>query len=110
MPAASYYKLAWRYRGEELSGCPPLAEFLAALQAEGAPFDTAFRGFAHRTARRCRKVGTLPHSQIAADSTLLLHHPILLEPPAHIDALAQAIAKVAVAFARRRRLDGDFKS
>lgn len=99
--SASYYKLAWRYRGEELSGCPPLVEFLAALQAEGAPFDTAFHGFARRTARRCRKVGTLPHSQIAADSTLLLHHPILLEPPARIDALAQAIAKVAVAFARR---------
>jgi perosamine synthetase len=92
--APSYYKLAWRYLSQELDGCP-LDEFVAALQAEGAPFDTGFRGFARRTPRRCRKVGPLPHSQRAAETTILLHHPILLQSPERIDALARTIAKVS---------------
>jgi perosamine synthetase len=96
--AASYYKLAWRYCAAELGDCP-IDEFASALQAEGVPLDTGFRGFTRRSGRRCRRIGPLPHSQRAAEATLLLHHPILLENLAKIDALARAIAKVAAAFA-----------
>ncbi|MBI3837690.1 MAG: aminotransferase class V-fold PLP-dependent enzyme [Planctomycetia bacterium] len=98
--APCYYKLAWRYSAAELRDCP-IDEFVAALQAEGVPVDRGFRGFARRSGRRCRKIGPLPESQLAAETTLLLHHPILLEQPARIDDLARAIAKVAGAFANR---------
>jgi dTDP-4-amino-4,6-dideoxygalactose transaminase len=98
--APSYYKLAWRYCAAELNGCP-IDEFVAALQAEGVPLDTGFRGFARRSGRRCRKIGPLPHSQRAAETTLLLHHPILLENPARMDDLARALAKVVSAYANR---------
>jgi len=97
--APSYYKLAWRYCGEAL-GDRPIDDVVAALRAEGAPIDTGFRGFARRSPRRCRKVGPLIQSQQTADTTLLLHHPILLEPDQRIDALARALAKVSAAFSR----------
>jgi dTDP-4-amino-4,6-dideoxygalactose transaminase len=95
----SYYKLAWRYVPQELHDCP-IDDFVAALQAEGLPFDRGFRGFALRSQRRCRKVGPLEHSRRAAETTIVLHHPILLEPPARIDAVAHGMAKVTRAFSR----------
>jgi dTDP-4-amino-4,6-dideoxygalactose transaminase len=95
----SYYKLAWRYVPQELHDCP-IDEFVAALQAEGLPFDRGFRGFALRSDRRCRKSGTLENSRRAAETTIVLHHPILLEPPPRIDAVAHGMAKVTLAFSR----------
>jgi dTDP-4-amino-4,6-dideoxygalactose transaminase len=95
----SYYKLAWRYVPEAMSG-RPIEQFVVAAQAEGLPLDTGFRGFTKRGERRCRKVGTLDHAQRDASATLLLHHPVLLAGEADLDRLAQAMAKVALAFAR----------
>ncbi len=96
---SAYYKLAWHYDAHA-AGDVPIDQFVAALAAEGAPVDRGFRGFAGRGERRCRRVGPLYHSRCAADSTLLLHHPILLEDIARIDALAEAIDKVARGLAR----------
>jgi dTDP-4-amino-4,6-dideoxygalactose transaminase len=93
----SYYKLAWHFVPQELGDCPR-DEFLAALQAEGLPIDAGFRGFVRRAPRRCRKVGDLAHSRRAAEATLVLHHPILLEPDDRIDGLVRGLAKVARAF------------
>ncbi len=98
----TYYKAAWQYVPNE-AGDTSIDEFVAALAAEGAPLDRGFRGFAGRGQRRCRKSGTLDHSRRAADSTILLHHPILLEPARQIDLLARAMAKVAAAFAQHGR-------
>jgi dTDP-4-amino-4,6-dideoxygalactose transaminase len=96
----AYYKVAWHY-APSAAGNAPINEFANALVAEGAPFDRGFRGFAGRGERRCRKTGSLEHSRRAADSTLLLHHPILLEPTEQISAIARAMRKVAAAFAAR---------
>lgn len=87
----SYYKLAWRY---EPSGALSRETFSAACRAEGVAMDAGFRGFARRTARRCRKVGSLEHAARAAERTLLLHHPVLLADPSRIDAVAAALCKV----------------
>lgn len=95
----SYYKLPWHYVPRAL-GELPIDQLVAALQAEGLPIDTGFRGFARRTERRCRKVGTLEHSRRAAEATILLHHPILLEPAERIDAVARGMAKVIRAFSQ----------
>ena len=92
----SYFKLAWLYQPRR----PTSREsFLAASQAEGIPLDAGFRGFTHRGSRRCRRGGTLTHSRTAADSTVLLHHPILLQPETTIERLANAIRKVLDAIA-----------
>jgi hypothetical protein len=81
----------------ELGDCP-LDEFVAALHAEGLPIDRGFRGFVGRPSRRCRKVGDLTHSRRAAETTIVLHHPILLESDDRIDAAARGLAKVATEF------------
>ncbi len=64
------------------------------MQAEGVPIDIGFRGFAKRTSRRCRKVGDLAQATVAAERTLLLHHPALLEPEATRNQIVDGITKV----------------
>jgi dTDP-4-amino-4,6-dideoxygalactose transaminase len=92
----SYFKLAWRYEAEQVGGCP-IDEFVAAARAEGISIERGFPGFFRRSERRCRKVGDLPHAARAAATTLVLHHPILLEPQETIDRLAAGLQKVAAA-------------
>jgi dTDP-4-amino-4,6-dideoxygalactose transaminase len=75
-------------------------EFLAAAGAEGVALDEGFRGFSLRGSRRCRKVGELRQSQLAAERMMILHHPVLLSSADTIDRAAAAIAKVAGAFCR----------
>lgn len=89
---ASYYKVALAYSAADCGGWPR-DRFLAATQAEGVPLDSGFRGFTRRGAR-CRQVGSLEHSRRAAEQTVLLHHPVLLEPPETMDLIAAAIQKV----------------
>lgn len=94
---ACYYKLAFLLTG-------PLAdrrdEFIAAVQAEGIALDAGFRGFTHRTAARCRRVGPLDHARRAAEQTVLLHHPVLLAPAETIAQVAAGLRKVAQSLAR----------
>ena len=89
---ASYYKLAWRY--QEQHGGLSRQQFIAAIQAEGVAIDVGFRGFTRRGPRRCRRAGSLDHSQRASDQTLLLHHPVLLSANDTIDLVTAAIEKV----------------
>jgi len=89
--APVFYKLPWLFD-------PPFEmqreSLIAALQAEGIAIDAGFRGFVNRSAKRCRKVGDLQHSQAAAEKTVLLHHPILLESTDQIQRLIVAIQRV----------------
>jgi len=96
---ASYYKLAWLYDSSHCGGANH-ESFVAAARAEGVALDTGFHGFARRPERRCRKVGDLPHAQRAAESTVLLHHPVLLESAETIDRVAAALQKVATGLVR----------
>jgi hypothetical protein len=75
--------------------------FIAAIQAEGVMIDEGFRGFARRTSNRCRVVGKLPGARRAAAGTVLLHHPVLLEPAETIAQAAKAIRKVGQAILAR---------
>ncbi len=96
-----YYKLAWLYDSSALGGIS-IEKLVEALQAEGAPVDRGFRGFAMRSARRCRQVGELAASRAAAENTLVLHHPILLESPDTIQRLAGALRKVVAELGQKR--------
>ena len=91
---AAYYKLPWLLANPTRGGWTR-AEFVQAFQAEGIAINTAFRGFTRRSPRRCRKAGSLVNSQIAAQQTILLHHPVLLESDETIKLVGEAIKKVA---------------
>ncbi len=88
----AFYKLPWLLRDRPRGW--PRVDFIAALNAEGLQVGEGFRGFLRRSPRRCRKVGTLVQSQIAAQQTVLLSHPILLQPESVIVQAAQAIEKI----------------
>ena len=91
---ASFFKVPWRWR-PAIGGGPARDEFLAAMQAEGVAIGAGFRGFAGRSDRRCRKVGGLSHSIEAAEATVLLHHPVLLQGDDCVDRVGAALRKVA---------------
>jgi dTDP-4-amino-4,6-dideoxygalactose transaminase len=93
----SYYKLAWLYRPEACQD-KNRGEFIAAIQAEGVAIDAGFRGFVNRGPSRCRRAHTLTHSERASNLTVLLHHPVLLEPSETITRVAAALKKVVQAF------------
>ena len=88
----AYYKLAWCY--DERQTAISREHFIAMIQAEGVAIDAGFRGFTRRGTRRCRRSGGLINSQQAADSTVLLHHPVLLAGDTAIDLVAAALNKV----------------
>ena len=96
----TFYKLGWLLAPALRAPTDSDAEQIRlsvvhVLQQRGLPFDTGFRGFARRTTQRCRVVGELPNARKAASATLLMHHPILLQPPEVIDQLAAIILEVA---------------
>jgi dTDP-4-amino-4,6-dideoxygalactose transaminase len=96
----SYYKLAWAYDPEACGG-RTRGEFIAAVRAEGVAIDRGFRGFTRRGSRRCRRAYPLTASEEAAQTTLLLHHPVLIEPPETVDRIAEAVWKVVRSFRGR---------
>ena len=93
-----YYKMAWRVVPAGLSR----DDLVTAAQAEGLDLGAGFRGFAKRSHRRCRKVGSLSNSTRAAQTTVLLHHPVLLEDEATLEKTAFALQKVIEGMASNR--------
>jgi perosamine synthetase len=88
-----FYKVAWLYK-PAISQPERRESLIAAFVAEGIAIDAGFRGFAGRSSRRCRKVGSLEYAATAAQATILLHHPILLADAEVIDRLGEAIVRV----------------
>jgi dTDP-4-amino-4,6-dideoxygalactose transaminase len=111
----AFYKLAWWFEPPE-EDAPSTPEnstlpsaFVAgtdaataatAAQSAGLPLDTAFRGFADRTARRCRKADDLHFARRAAARTLLLHHTALPAIGSDSERLAQRFRAVAESLTR----------
>jgi dTDP-4-amino-4,6-dideoxygalactose transaminase len=96
----AFFKLPWLLAGNDDACDSPEFEqlrrrFIEAVQAEGVMIDEGFRGFARRTSNRCRVVGDLANARRAAAGTVLMHHPVLLEPAETIAQVAAAIRKVA---------------
>jgi dTDP-4-amino-4,6-dideoxygalactose transaminase len=96
-----FYKLPWLLAGnDDVCDSPDFEQqrgrFIAAVQAEGVAIDAGFRGFARRTNQRCRAIGDLKNARRAAAATVILHHPVLLEPHEMLERVAAAIRKVAV--------------
>jgi hypothetical protein len=80
-------------------GCEDrLAQLVAQAQARGVALDRGFRGFVNRGPRRCSRLGPLENSRRASVASLVLHHPILLEPPERVITTAHALRSVALQF------------
>jgi dTDP-4-amino-4,6-dideoxygalactose transaminase len=92
----AYYKVSWFHAAESNAGATR-EQFIKAAQAEGVAIDAGFRGFTMRPETRCRKVGPLDQSRRATEQTVVLHHPVLIQPPAAARIVGQALAKVAAA-------------
>jgi dTDP-4-amino-4,6-dideoxygalactose transaminase len=88
-----FYKVAWLYHMERC-GNVSRDQFLAAVQAEGVAMGDGFRGFVKRSQRRCRKADSLAASRRAAERTVLLYHPVLLESDDVLQRVADALRKV----------------
>ena len=89
----AYYKVPWCFE-PAVSDPTSREDAIAAFAAEGIAIDAGFRGFAGRSERRCRKHGELKHARAAAQATLILHHPILLENTETIEKLARTMRRV----------------
>ena len=87
---AAFYKLPILLKGNRSID---RAAFLSAIQAEGVAMDIGFRGFAKRSARRCRRAGEVNNAVLAAENTMLLHHPILMSDEEDIERLISAIER-----------------
>jgi perosamine synthetase len=101
---SAFYKLPWLLAGNNDACDSPAFEqrrrrFIDALRAEGVAMDEGFRGFTRRTSQRCRVVGDLRRARQIAAGTIVLHHPVLLEPAEIIERVAHAIRKVALQLA-----------
>jgi dTDP-4-amino-4,6-dideoxygalactose transaminase len=98
--SAAFYKLPFLLTGSPGGGANVSREvWIARLQTAGVAIDAGFRGFVKRSAARCRQVGELANARHAAQSTLLLHHPVLLEPEATIDELTLILSRVCQSLA-----------
>lgn len=84
----TYYKFAWSFT-PALQQPEHREALLSDLHSHGAPIDVGFRGFTGRGTKRCDKPVPLSVSEALSNSTLLLHHPILL---AHKEAALQLAA------------------
>lgn len=83
----AFYKLAFHVPEDSRLS---LEVALQRAQRLGFPWGPGFRGFARRSPRRCRAVGSLENSQRAAEQTLLIDHTHLVaDPQAVLDYLLQ---------------------
>lgn len=62
-----------------------------ALEQANFHAGAGFMGFQRRSERRCIRPHALPHSELAAESTLLIHHSHLLEPRERLLELLQLL-------------------
>ena len=89
----TFYKLPWLL--DDVRSNWTRSDFVKAIQAEGIAIDVGFRGFMRRSPRRCTQIGPLTNSRVAAQQTILLHHPVLLENDDIVKKVAAGIQKVA---------------
>lgn len=85
----AFYKLAWVLHDSQRR-----QDLLCYAQEQGIPLFAGFNGFVKRSERRCRKPVPLVHSTAAAEATVLLHHPVLLQGSNVIRELAEELVDV----------------
>ena len=88
----AYFKVGYYY--DEAAFGLPRHVFVKALRAEGIAFDIGFRALhVGRSPGRYKAVGPLANAEVAGQSVVMLHHPVLAHDAAAADAVAVAIGK-----------------
>jgi len=95
----SYFKVALRYDPQAACG-RTREQFIDTMIAEGVAVGPGFRGFVRRGGRRCRSSGELTSAANAAATTIVMHHPALLQPVHEIARIVRAYQKVACHFSK----------
>jgi dTDP-4-amino-4,6-dideoxygalactose transaminase len=91
-----YYKVGFQYDSAGFNGLSR-ERFVAAMQAEGIAIDEGFHALhVGRSPRRFRQIGDLSEAGRAHESTVILHHPILLGTESDLDEVARAAHKIHV--------------
>ncbi|MCA9217952.1 MAG: aminotransferase class V-fold PLP-dependent enzyme [Planctomycetales bacterium] len=98
--AVCYFKLPWLIADSNENSIDR-SWVVAAAIAEGIQLGEGFRGFAKRSSRRCRKPVPLENAIMAAERTVMLHHPILLRPEQEVSLLAQTLSSIFQAMSER---------
>jgi dTDP-4-amino-4,6-dideoxygalactose transaminase len=98
----AYYKFGLFYRpahgGDDLAKVSGARQrWIGLARSAGIAIDEGFRGFARRSAGRCRVAGNLARAERAARDTVILHHPVLLQEPEAIKRVAEALVQCAQA-------------
>lgn len=84
----SFYKHGWLGISKSL-----VERLVRQAEVEGIPLTSGFRGFHRRPLSQAARTGSLDIARIAAERTLLLHHPILLQEEQAIHWLADWIIR-----------------
>ena len=90
---AVHYKLAWSYL-PAIKQTQSRDQFLQSVRNEGIDMGAGFRGFHRRSTNRCRHSGPLANAEAAAESIVLLHHPVLLEGRGKMEHVARTLSRV----------------
>jgi perosamine synthetase len=99
---AAYYKLGFLVTSSA-SAKIYAHEIASRMRACGIEINVGFEGFAHRSAKRCRKLGDLTNAQHAAQGTLVLHHTALLEPPEKLREMTHIMKEILENYALELR-------
>lgn len=90
----AYYKLGFRYDAEASEGLNR-DRFAEAMRAEGFAVWPGFRALHRCHAKgRYQAPGPLVQCERADESLLILHHPILLEPPESVQQFVEAVRRI----------------
>ena len=90
---AVHYKLAWSYLPATRQA-QSRDQFLQFVRNEGIDMGAGFRGFHRRSVNRCRHSGPLVNAQAAAETIVLLHHPVLLEGRGKMEHVVKTLTRV----------------
>ncbi len=89
-----YYKLGFQYDSAGFKGLSR-ERFVAAMRAEGIALDEGFHALhVGRSPSRFRQIGDVSEAGKAHESTVILHHPILLGAESDFDEVVRAVSKI----------------
>ena len=60
-------------------------------RAMGLPLGEGFRSMSSASAKRCRKIGSMPHAETLGERLVVMDHRALMTPPEHHDELRDSI-------------------
>lgn len=83
---AAHYKFGWLTPSNERR-----QHVIEHGRAMGLPLGEGFRSMSSASAKRCRKIGSMPHAETLGERLVVMDHRALMTPPEHHDELRDSI-------------------